>query len=389
MNRENWEVKKLGEVCETSSGGTPSRKKTEYYESGTISWLRSGEINQRYINNSELKITELGLYNSSAKIFPKGTVLVAMYGATVGQVGVLNFNSSTNQAICGILPNENINNSFLYYFLKSKKDSFLKQAMGGAQPNISQDIIRRTPLPIPPLPIQEVIVKELDTLHRLKELQEQQLAEYDNLAQSTFYSMFGDPIENERGWEVDCLENVCIRKGEYGAGSSAIPFDEIKPRYIRITDINESGALNVEKVSPSNKLDFEKYQLLDGDILFARSGATVGKTYLHSPENGNCIFAGYLIRFMVDRKKIIPIFLFHYTKTEFYKDWIASRQRVVAQPNINAKQYGELSVFIPPLPLQAQFADRIKKIDEQKELIKQSIAQTQMLIDYTMDKYFN
>ena len=102
--KEGWEVKKLGNICETSSGGTPSKSHPEYYEGGNIPWLRSGEISQGHIYETELYITDEGLKKSSAKIFPIDTVVIAMYGATVGQVGILKKEMSTNQAVCGIFP---------------------------------------------------------------------------------------------------------------------------------------------------------------------------------------------------------------------------------------------------------------------------------------------
>lgn len=150
---EGWDVKELGDICKTSSGGTPSKAHTEYYN-GEIMWLRSGEVSQGDIYNTEQTITLLGLENSSAKIFPVNTVVIAMYGATVGQVGILRKEMSTNQAICGIFPNRDLTPEYLYYFLISKKAEFLKSAIGGAQANISQQIIRKTLIPLPPLSLQ-------------------------------------------------------------------------------------------------------------------------------------------------------------------------------------------------------------------------------------------
>lgn len=153
VNEKGWEVRKLGDICKTSSGGTPSKAHTEYYN-GEIMWLRSGEVSQGDIYNTEQTITLLGLENSSAKIFPVNTVVIAMYGATVGQVGILRKEMSTNQAICGIFPNGDLTPEYLYYFLISKKAEFLKSAIGGAQANISQQIIRKTLIPLPPLSLQ-------------------------------------------------------------------------------------------------------------------------------------------------------------------------------------------------------------------------------------------
>ena len=175
MNKQNWSYKKLGEVCETSSGGTPSKSHKEYYDDGKIPWLRSGEVAQGLIYNTELFITDLGLEKSSAKIFPIDTVVIAMYGATVGQVGLLKKEMATNQAICGIFPNNSLFPLFLLYTLKSKKSLFIKDAVGGAQPNISQNLIKNTIIPVPPVAEQERIVEELDLLSGIIEKKKEQL----------------------------------------------------------------------------------------------------------------------------------------------------------------------------------------------------------------------
>jgi type I restriction enzyme S subunit len=116
-----WQQARLGDVCRTGAGGTPLSSKKEYYEGGTIPWLVSGEVAQGRITTAANFITGLGLENSSARIFPENTVLVAMYGATAGQVGILGFKAATNQAVCGILPNDKFVPEFLYYLLLSKK----------------------------------------------------------------------------------------------------------------------------------------------------------------------------------------------------------------------------------------------------------------------------
>jgi restriction endonuclease S subunit len=158
-----WQKYKIGEVFDTTSGGTPLKEHKEYYEGGVIPWLRSGEVSQGYIYESEKFITNEGLENSSAKLFPIDTVLVAMYGATAGQVGLLKFESTTNQAICGILPNEKVIPDFLYLSLLSQTEKMVSLSSGGAQPNISQTIIKKLKVAIPSLEEQK---KEVD---RIKE----------------------------------------------------------------------------------------------------------------------------------------------------------------------------------------------------------------------------
>ncbi|MBN8674787.1 MAG: N-6 DNA methylase [Chitinophagales bacterium] len=162
LSSVQYDIVEIGNVFKTSSGGTPLKDKEEYFKNGTIPWLRSGEVAQGYISSSELFITEEGLKNSSAKIFPVNTVLVAMYGATAGQVGILKFEASTNQAVCGILPNEKAIPEYLYLIVKSQKDYLISLSGGGAQPNISQKLIRELQIPLPPLSIQEEIVAEIE-----------------------------------------------------------------------------------------------------------------------------------------------------------------------------------------------------------------------------------
>ncbi len=155
---------RLGDVCVTSSGGTPLKSNRGYYENGTIPWLTSGEVRQGHIRTSKQFITKQGLENSSAKMFPKNTILIAMYGATAGQIGLLDFESSTNQAICGILPNNKFNPEFLYQFLLTKTKTFINQAVGAAQPNISQSVIRDTFIPILGLEKQNKIAEIISSI---------------------------------------------------------------------------------------------------------------------------------------------------------------------------------------------------------------------------------
>lgn len=136
----------LGSVVETTSGGTPSRKKKEYYQNGEICWIKSKELHGTYIVETEEKITEKGLSFSSAKILPSKSVLIAMYGATVGEYGIISKPMTCNQAICALIPNENYPYSFLYVFAKTNKQNLINLAVGSAQQNISQELIKQIPI---------------------------------------------------------------------------------------------------------------------------------------------------------------------------------------------------------------------------------------------------
>lgn len=190
-NEKGWEVKKLGEVCQTTSGGTPSKNHSEYYEGGNIPWLRSGEVSQGFIYNTEMYITEEGLKNSSAKMIPVNSVAIAMYGATVGQAGIIKSPMCTNQAICSILPNDFFIPIYLYHFLLSKKNDYLKVAVGGAQPNISQNIIKQTIIGLPPLPLQQEFASKIEAIERQKTLIQQSIDEVQTLFDSRMDYWFG------------------------------------------------------------------------------------------------------------------------------------------------------------------------------------------------------
>ena len=138
-----WKVEPLGDIAFMTSGGTPNSKISAYYENGTIPWVRSGELENGAIRDTEIKITQAGLDNSSAKIFPKGTLLIALYGATIGKLAYLDIDACTNQAVCGIFENDNVSLKYLYYFLLFHRPNLVKQGVGGAQSNISQTILKK------------------------------------------------------------------------------------------------------------------------------------------------------------------------------------------------------------------------------------------------------
>jgi type I restriction enzyme, S subunit len=147
---EGWRKGKIGEIYKTTSGGTPSRAKSGYY-GGHIPWVKSKELNGNFILHTEESITETGLKGSSAKLLPAYSVLVAMYGATVGEIAVLNIEATCNQAICAIIPNERFPYTFIFEFLKLAKEDLINRASGSAQQNISQVVIQNFDLLIPPV----------------------------------------------------------------------------------------------------------------------------------------------------------------------------------------------------------------------------------------------
>lgn len=158
---QGWNAAKIVDIAQTYSGGTPTSTNKEYYDGGDIPWINSGELNYPIITSTSNYITEKGLNNSSAKLYPPYTVLVALYGATAGKVSLLSFEACSNQAVCGVIPNDNNMTIYTRYYLASLYEHFIALSSGSARDNISQDIIKNTVLPIPQ---QEIIKKYSDTV---------------------------------------------------------------------------------------------------------------------------------------------------------------------------------------------------------------------------------
>jgi type I restriction enzyme S subunit len=165
---KGWEVKKLETLYRTSSGGTPSRKNLEYYEEGTIDWVKTGELKDCFVLSSEEKITAQALSKSSAKLFPANTVLIALYGATIGQLGILSHDAATNQACCAILEVElPFGRAFAYLTLLLRRPDIIGLRLGAAQQNISQAVLRDFEVICPPAPLLEAFNERAEPMFDL------------------------------------------------------------------------------------------------------------------------------------------------------------------------------------------------------------------------------
>ena len=237
----------------------------------------------------------------------------------------------------------------------------INKSKGSTNPYILFSDLAKYEFNLPPLTEQQKLADLLWAANATREAYKKLLFATTEIVKSRFVEMFGDPVMNPMEWEVSTLKDVAIDKLSYGLGASASDYNG-ETRYVRITDITDTGELNNDVVSPSQYDD--KYLLHDGDILFARSGATVGKTFRYSEKWGKCVYAGYLIRLIPNIKKVLPDYVFGYTKTDYYQEFVRLNQRTVAQPNINAQQYGDLVICIPPLSLQNRFAEFVQQADK-------------------------
>ena len=392
--KTSWQTKKLSDVCNTGAGGTPLKSHKDYYENGNIPWLRSGEVCQKEIIKSELLITEKGLKNSSAKIFPKDTVLIAMYGATAGQVGILRFEATTNQAICGVLPNKNILPEFIYFFFLLEKENLIKQATGNAQPNISQIKIKNTQIPILTLPEQRRIVKILyevfEETARAKENAEKNIQNAKELFESYLQSVFANP---KKDWEEKKLGQILdIKRG----GS---------PRPIQKYLTSDTNGINWIKIGDTKNIDkyifktnqkikpagLKKSRLVNiGDFILSNS-MSFGKPYIM--KTVGAIHDGWLVlreknNSVIDKDYLYNILSSPYVFNQFDKLAAGSTVR-----NLNIALVSTVKI---PLPLVLEQKSIVKKLDalsaETKKLeaiYKQKLADIEELKKSILKKAFS
>lgn len=308
------------------------------------------------------------IYGSGGNIMGYANEYICEAGTTIlGRKGSINnpqFISSrfwNVDTAFGISAKSGYNNKFIFYFIKNIDWS--KKNTGTTLPSLTQQVVKSTPIPVPSLPEQQRIVSYLDTqfakIDQLKENAEKASLEARLLLENSISKL----TKPQNNWESKELKDLCTICGEYGLNESATGYNGI--RYIRITDITADGELNEEKVSATNKGDKRQEKLKEGDILFARTGATVGKTLVYKDDLGDCVFAGYLIRYRTNPNIILPKYLFYYTHSSDYYEWVKQNQAAAAQPNISAQKYNKLIINFPP------------DINEQQEIINK------------LDKFYN
>ncbi len=232
---DNWCWTKMQNIAQWGSGGTPSRRNPLYYQ-GVVPWIKTGELNDGYIFETEEHISDEAIAHSSAKLFPVNTIAIAMYGATIGKVGILGIEAATNQACaCGVASSA-VYFKYLFYYACSEKDNFVKLGKGGAQPNISQEIIKAHEIPLPPLPEQQRIVSCIESLFaKLDEAKEKAQAVVDGFEQrrsailhKAFTGELTEKWRNENGVELDSWKKRKLREcGDwYGGGTPSMVHPE-------------------------------------------------------------------------------------------------------------------------------------------------------------------
>jgi type I restriction enzyme, S subunit len=385
----HWKWVTLDDISVTSSGGTPDRKNSKNFI-GDIPWVKSGELNYNIITETEESINQEALDYSSAKIFPKGSLLIALYGNTVGRMAFLGVDASTNQAIASITPFL-VNPKYLYYFLMSSKEELLNKREGSAQPNISQKVLNSFPFPLTPIEEQNRIVEKIEELFSELDKNIVALNDSENKTELSKIKIL------DRYYSSNAKEEKLIsltHSIDYGftAKSFKQKKDANNIHYLRITDI-QNGEINWDNVPfcEAEHNAIEKYKIEVDDILFARSGNTVGKTILiNNPPNS--LFASYLIRIRVNKQIILPKFLYYYFQSNKYWQLINNDVTGIGQPNFNGTKLSNLSIPVPNLSEQKiiieKIEDNFNELNNLKFEIKISIKNTQILKNKILQEAF-
>ena len=310
-----WDKLAIGDFCRTGSGGTPSRKKASSYFGGNIPWVKSGELREAVITQTEETITELAVIESSAKFIPKGALLVAMYGATIGRVAKLGIDATSSQAVCHILPDESLADmQYMFHALQAQVPHWLGKGVGGAQPNISQEIIKNTVIPLPPLPLEEQrrIAAILDKCDESELLATKATSLYSSLFKASFHS-FLRQVEGRESIPQVPLSSVCTRITKGTTPSSlGLPDADGDIPFVRVQDIDKN-VLVAESVALQIPMEthhaLSRSMLQSGDILVSIAG-TIGRVCeVRSllPHGANCNQAVAIARPIPD--VVRPLFL--------------------------------------------------------------------------------
>lgn len=391
----NWCWIRLENIAEWGSGGTPSRKRKEYYN-GNIPWIKTGELNNGYIFNSEEKITELGLKNSSAKLYPINTVIIAMYGATIGKVGILSIEATTNQACACAIVYKNILFKYVFHYLIYQKEAFINKSKGGAQPNLSQEIIKKHEIPLSPIKEQQRIVNRIESLFakldRAKELIENTLAQFEQNKMAILHKAFTGELtakwrkENNidlSSWKDVIMQDICekIVCGKTPTGyiskTGEIPYLKVYNIVDNKIDFNKTAQFIPNKI---HKEKLKSSILKPNDIIMNIVGPPLRKIAIIPDNYPEWNMNQAIVRFRV-KKDVMYKFIYYiliYPKT--LDNIINKTKGVVGQANISITQSRNIQIKLPTVEEQQEIVNildrllakynKIKNLEQQLEKIE-------------------
>lgn len=381
--REDWDIRLFKDVFDLQMGKTPDRKNFSLFE-GDNTWVSIKDLDGKYISSSKESISDEAAKN--IKLVKRGTVIMS-FKLTIGKTAIAGKDLYTNEAIMAfnLRNGYDIDASFLYYYLKNYRWEGSNKAVMGI--TLNKATISKHKIAIPPKPTQLSIVSELDKLNELIQIKKEQLKDYDALAQSIFYEMFGDPVVNEKGWEVKTF-GECFSIGAGGTPSTKVKeyWDNGTIPWIGsnmcqnciITETDGKFITEEGLTHSSTKL------LAPGTVLVALVGATIGKVGLLRIEtctNQNVAFI------KVQETETFTSEFVYYHLMGLYGEFMK-----IGQGNFKMANQGFiklLPISLPPLPLQHSFAQKIEQIEQQKATIQKTITDLETLLAARMQYWFD
>ena len=355
---DNWCWTTLEYAAKWGSGGTPSRKISDYYL-GDIPWIKTGELDNDFVYETEEHISEAAIRNSSAKLYPVNTVMIAMYGATIGKVGIMGVKATTNQACANAVCVKNIYYKYLFYYAISQKDSFISKGKGGAQPNISQEVIKKHEFPLPPLPEQHRIVERIESLFsKLDEAKEKAqgvIDSFETRKAAILHKAFSGELtakwREENG--VGINEYPVYRFSEVAEIKSNLVDPAEYQDYPHIAPDNiekKTGVLLDYHTIREDGVTSGKHRFYPGQILYSKIRPNLSKLVIVDFD-GLCSADMYPIEAKGDTKC-----LWYYMLSEEFLEQASSAGSRSVLPKINQKELSALRIRMP------------SSIDEQKEI---------------------
>lgn len=378
----DWRTKRLVAVAKLISGGTPSRKVPEYFQ-GDVPWITGNDVVSFRTSKAREYITEEAIENSATHLLPKGSILFVTRTG-VGKVSIAEVDICISQDLTGVICKEDIAlPEYVARYLISLSEKIKYRQRGSTIKGVTREFVEQIEIPLPPLPVQKKIAAILEKADAAREKRRQANQLTEQFLQSAFLEMFGDPAKNPKKWEIDTVRGIASNI-QYGYTESSSN-QEIGPKFLRITDI-QNGCVDWENVPYCKCDNVEKYRLSNGDILFTRTGATTGKSFLVT----NCpsaVFASYLIRVQL-RKEIMPVYVYHFFQTQSYWNQIKKNTTGSTQGGFNASKLSKVTLPVPPLSEQQKFAALVRKVESLRARQRQSGQELETLFNSLMQRVF-
>jgi type I restriction enzyme S subunit len=392
---DGWAQAALGDIAKWGSGGTPSRINPSYYGGG-IPWVKTGDLGPKKLSVASEFITAEGLQNSSAKIFPKGSVAIAMYGATIGKTSILDIDASTNQACAVAIPLQGIDRVFTYYLLNNEKENFIKKGKGGAQPNISQEILKAHLIQLPPLNEQIRIADKLDSVLAKVDAAQARLEKIPTLLKRFRQSVLAAATSGELTrewretngihldqWSWKKLSDIAeIQGGVTKDSKKQSDVDEEIP-YLRVANV-QRGYLDLTEIKtiriPSSKL--EKLLLESGDVLFNEGGDLdkLGRGWIWENQITRCSFQNHVFRARLYDSTNNPKYVSWWGNTEGHEYFIRQGKQTTNLASINKTILSNLPINMPPTEEQKEIVRRVESLFTLADTVeKQYLAAKQRL----------